>query len=59
MAPPAPEPLPPMAACENDDNDDDDDEGAVVGPRIQAHVNLAKTITRKYTFIFAISITVI
>src|ERR1700722_6510078 len=40
-----------MAACENDDNDDDDDEGAVVGPRIQAHVNLAKTITRKYTFI--------
>jgi hypothetical protein len=46
-----------MAACEDDD--DDDDEGAVVGPWIQAHVNLAKTITRTYTFIFAIYITVI
>jgi hypothetical protein len=47
-----------MAAREDDD-ENDDDEGAVAGPRIQAHVNLAKTIARTYTFIFAISITVI
>jgi len=46
-----------MAAREDDD--DDDDKGTVVGPRIQAHVNLAKTIAHMYTFIFAISITVI
>jgi hypothetical protein len=56
-APPAPAPLPSMAAREDDD--DDDDKGTVVGPRIQAHVNLAKTIAHMYTFIFAISITVI
>jgi len=53
-----PAPLPPMAAHEDNDDDDDDDEGAVVGPQIQAQVNLAKTIARMYTFIFAISITV-
>ena len=56
-----PAPLPPMAAREDDEDEDEDDdnEGAVVGPQIQAHVNLAQTITRRYTFIFAISITII
>jgi hypothetical protein len=55
-APPVPAPPPPPIAVHEDD--DDDDEVAVAGPRIQAHVNLAKTITRTYTFIFDISITV-
>ena len=45
-APSAPAPPPPMATC----GDDDEDEAAVTGPRIQAHVNLAKTITHTYTF---------
>jgi len=55
-APPVPAPPPPPIAVHEDN--DDDDEVAVAGPRIQAHVNLAKTITRTYTFIFDISITV-
>ena len=42
-----------MAAHENND---DDDKGAVVGSRIQAHVNLAKTMAHTYTFIFATEI---
>jgi hypothetical protein len=51
MAPSAPAPPPPMAARE----DEDEDEAAVAGARIQAHVTLAKTIARMYTFIFEIS----
>jgi hypothetical protein len=50
-APSAPVPPPPMAARE----DEDEDEAAVAGARIQAHVTLAKTIARMYTFIFEIS----
>jgi hypothetical protein len=50
-APSAPAPPPPMAARE----DEDEDEAAVAGARIQAHVTLAKTIARTYTFIFEIS----
>ena len=47
VAPPAPAPS----------KDDDDDEVAVVGPKIQAHVNLAKMITHMYLFlIYPISV---
>jgi hypothetical protein len=42
VAPPAP------AAGEDDNNDD---EIAVAGPKIQAHVNIAKMITRMYLFL--------
>jgi hypothetical protein len=34
----------PPAQTLTDDDDDDDDDGAVSGPTVLAHVNLAKTI---------------
>ena len=43
VAPPAPAAPPPTAS-----GDDNDDEAAAAGPRIQACVNLAKTVTRMH-----------